>query len=640
MQESSSSSVEGQQTSAEAARIPSFGRLLERSGIDEVLAQHGYASPTAAEEKVVSELKGSREGVVINSSISTATSVVPLFALVQQTYPKIPGITVIVANTNRIATLEREFAAHSVSAMNATRIDEAVETLECTAVVGNASDIVRFFSLDISRAIHIGQLILWEPEEATLAELKEVLGAAAKRARRPSILLFAASEDPWLAELAPGFFQLPSSSIKHLFVEVSGELTAKPSALADFIESEGMPSTLIFCNQASDTEFVEVMLKKRGLPCERLAGLGHSFRGSSYDSSGRDSGGRAPRRRGGILIATDASARSIDPTDFQFVVNYSIPSDPEVYLHRTDVSAGAGQLRRVLSLVGPLDKANFHYLKKIVESEFLKAELPSPADLVDSKFSAFVNEAKGANLPPDELINALAERIEQSADKQLLMNFLLNAFINKPTSRPPSRAGSRGEERASSDDRGREDRRHGRSRSSREDDGDFGEEGRGNRRRGRGRHEGGQEEINELFSDERGQPARREPRETLDITRIFVGAGSADKIDVEALAEALKAASQQADVIRRVICRPKYSFVDVISSATEETIRLIEGLKIFSKSPSVRKAISLSYAIQSQEATTSEEEDTGTEDEESYDSDEYEAPILENETDVEEDDDE
>ena len=36
-----------------------------------------------------------------------------------------------------------------------------------------------------------------------------------------------------------------------------------------------------------------------------------------------------------FLVATDVAARGIDISHLTHVVNYSLPSDPAVYLHRT-----------------------------------------------------------------------------------------------------------------------------------------------------------------------------------------------------------------------------------------------------------------------------------------------------------------
>ena len=44
-----------------------------------------------------------------------------------------------------------------------------------------------------------------------------------------------------------------------------------------------------------------------------------------------------------ILIATDVAARGLDVDDITHVINYSLPDDPEVYIHRSGRTARAGK---------------------------------------------------------------------------------------------------------------------------------------------------------------------------------------------------------------------------------------------------------------------------------------------------------
>ena len=44
-----------------------------------------------------------------------------------------------------------------------------------------------------------------------------------------------------------------------------------------------------------------------------------------------------------ILIATDVAARGLDVDDITHVINYSLPDDPEVYVHRSGRTARAGK---------------------------------------------------------------------------------------------------------------------------------------------------------------------------------------------------------------------------------------------------------------------------------------------------------
>ncbi|MCA9256087.1 MAG: DEAD/DEAH box helicase, partial [Phycisphaerales bacterium] len=54
-----------------------------------------------------------------------------------------------------------------------------------------------------------------------------------------------------------------------------------------------------------------------------------------------------------ILVATDLASRGIDVTGITHIVNYDMPDDPEVYVHRIGRTARMGAKGMAISFVGP-----------------------------------------------------------------------------------------------------------------------------------------------------------------------------------------------------------------------------------------------------------------------------------------------
>jgi superfamily II DNA/RNA helicase len=55
----------------------------------------------------------------------------------------------------------------------------------------------------------------------------------------------------------------------------------------------------------------------------------------------------------GVLVASDLASRGLDVDDISHVVNYDLPDDPEVYIHRIGRTARAGREGVAWSLVCP-----------------------------------------------------------------------------------------------------------------------------------------------------------------------------------------------------------------------------------------------------------------------------------------------
>jgi ATP-dependent RNA helicase DeaD len=171
-------------------------------------------------------------------------------------------------------------------------------------------------------------------------------------------------------------------AIEHLYCEVGGGITEKAVALCDLIETERPQSVIIFCNTKSDTELVEVYLRRRGFDARRL--------NSDLSQSQREKIMTALRSGDlKILIATDIAARGIDIELIDLVVNYSLHDQHETYVHRTGRTGRAGRSGKAISLIGPQDFTAFVNLKRNVPMELKKKELPSEEEVSLAKLTHF-----------------------------------------------------------------------------------------------------------------------------------------------------------------------------------------------------------------------------------------------------------
>jgi superfamily II DNA/RNA helicase len=100
-----------------------------------------------------------------------------------------------------------------------------------------------------------------------------------------------------------------------------------------------------------------VILKKRGIPSIKLVGYVPQIKLSKAIQ-------QVQKGEISALVLTDVAARGVPLEEFDVVVNYSVPTDPEVYFHRYATETEC-KTKKVVSLVAALDLSNFHYLKKL-----------------------------------------------------------------------------------------------------------------------------------------------------------------------------------------------------------------------------------------------------------------------------------
>lgn len=112
------------------------------------------------------------------------------------------------------------------------------------------------------------------------------------------------------------------------------------------LERENPDLAIVFCRTKHGAEKVAHRLHADGIECREIHGnlaqnqrdrVMKSFRTGKFD----------------VLIATDLASRGIDVADISHIINYDIPEDPEVYVHRVGRTARMGALGKAFTIVSP-----------------------------------------------------------------------------------------------------------------------------------------------------------------------------------------------------------------------------------------------------------------------------------------------
>ena len=109
----------------------------------------------------------------------------------------------------------------------------------------------------------------------------------------------------------------------------------KFTLLYNLITKRNLERVMVFANRRDETQFLKDLLAFRGIRCGLLSG----------DVSQEQRVKTLEAFRGGkikVLVATDVAARGLHIEGVSHVVNYSLPMDPQDYLHRIGRTGRAG----------------------------------------------------------------------------------------------------------------------------------------------------------------------------------------------------------------------------------------------------------------------------------------------------------
>src|SRR5438105_7395986 len=191
-------------------------------------------------------------------------------------------------------------------------------------------------------------------------------------------LLFSATVPPEIEQIAAKYLRNPETillsgdqftveHIKNVIYHLVDQYP-KPRNLLYLLEREDPDSAIVFCNTRTDTELIANVLNRNGLDAE--------MRNGDLPQKERERvRGKVKRGELKFMVATDIAARGIDISDLSHVINYSLPEDPSVYLHRVGRTGRIGKKRTAISLVSGAEIVTLTALEKRFGIEFEQRKL-------------------------------------------------------------------------------------------------------------------------------------------------------------------------------------------------------------------------------------------------------------------------
>jgi ATP-independent RNA helicase DbpA len=228
---------------------------------------------------------------------------------------------------------------------------------------GRINDHLRKETLDLRR---VNTLVLDEAdrmlEMGFLEDIETIIGSTPQQRQT---LLFSATYPDDIQALSARF-QRQRVKIKVESVHTTGtinqqsylcEKSQRINALDTLLAHFKPASAVIFCNMKAGVREVTEHLHQRGFSVKALHG--------EMEQRDRDQVFVQFKHQSfNLLVATDVAARGLDIEDLPCVINYALPHDPEIYVHRIGRTGRAGKEGIALNL---LTDAERHKLDAISE---------------------------------------------------------------------------------------------------------------------------------------------------------------------------------------------------------------------------------------------------------------------------------
>ncbi|MET0514898.1 MAG: DEAD/DEAH box helicase [Nitrospiraceae bacterium] len=337
-------------------------------------------------------------------------------------------------------------------------------------------------------------------------------------------------------------------------------LVARPhkvAALARILDIASPKSALVFCRTRLEVDDLTAMLKDRAYRAEAIhGGMSQAQRDRVMNSfrSGQIA----------LLVATDVAARGLDIPSVSHVLNYDVPSAPEVYVHRIGRTGRAGREGAAVTIVEPREQRLLRNIEQLTKSRIELLPLPTVVDLkkmrLDRTRRSVQEVLEGGDLDLFRVVvESLADKFDQADVSAAAVKLAYQ-----------SQGGEREEEeipvmRAREEDTSRMSERHG-----------FPSRGRG---------------LGPHMKDGQGRPFSKpgRPGRYAGMAKLYVGAGRAAGIRPGDLVGAIaNEASVNSSQIGAIEVTDRFSLVDVPEELSRRIIEALSRTRIKGQKVTVR----------------------------------------------------
>jgi ATP-dependent RNA helicase RhlB len=166
------------------------------------------------------------------------------------------------------------------------------------------------------------------------------------------------TQDPVTVEIEPE--QVAVDSVNQMIYIVTRE--EKYALLYNIIKQKDLNRVIVFCNRKDETRRLEDLLLRYGINCAVLSGdVRQRQRIRTLDDF------KAGKIK--VLVATDVAGRGIHIEGMDHVINYTLPRDPEDYVHRIGRTGRAGADGTSISFADEEDSFSIPDIEKLIGYE-------------------------------------------------------------------------------------------------------------------------------------------------------------------------------------------------------------------------------------------------------------------------------
>jgi ATP-dependent RNA helicase DeaD len=379
--------------------IERFKQLGLSEEVIEAISRKGFEEPTPIQTLTIPVMLRDDTNIIVQAQTGTGKTAAFGLPLIEMIEPKQRSVQAMIVTPTRelaiqvseeINSLKGNTGIQVIPVYGGQSIDQQLRRLKkgVHIVVGTPGRVIDHLNRKTLNLRDIEYLILDEADEMLnmgfIEDVEEIMKHTNPRKRT---LLFSATIPARIKTLAGKYMgsyefitvekQQPTVSLtEQIYYEVQS--SDKFEALCRIIDIEEDFYGLVFCRTKNDVDEVTSHLIERGYDADFIHGdISQSQREKTL--------GRFKKKRINILIATDVAARGLDVNNMTHVINYSLPHDPESYVHRIGRTGRAGKEGTAITFITPNEYHKLMFIQRKAKTDIKKLKVPNVKDIINAK---------------------------------------------------------------------------------------------------------------------------------------------------------------------------------------------------------------------------------------------------------------
>ena len=397
--------------------MSSFDKYTLNDNLLKSIEDLNFTKPTPIQDKVIPEILNTDRDIIASAQTGTGKTAAFGLPIIQLTNNKNKDIECVILCPTRELCLQitKELNTYCsymkyynvISIYGGAKVDNQIKNLKknpkiivCTP--GRLNDLIKRRRVDLG---FIKYFVLDEADEMLSMGFKsEIDKILVETPQDRKIYLFSATLSTKVKKITQAYMKNPlkistsiankgADTVKHIYYVITK--SKRYDIIRNIIDLNKDIYTIIFCRTRRETNEISNNLIKDNYSAKVLNG--------DLSQGERDQVMRQFREKHiNILVATDVASRGIDVNDLSHIINYNLPDDPEVYVHRSGRTGRAGKEGLSIALVSKREYRRLKEIEKLSKISFSQNQVPTDSDVFKSQIKLFTDKMVNISVPDDK----------------------------------------------------------------------------------------------------------------------------------------------------------------------------------------------------------------------------------------------